>query len=208
MMGTMTDRPTGTAQVTAVVLAHPYAGSFSRAVLDEVLAGLKDGGRSHSVIDLCADGFDPTYDEAELALFHDGGTLDPLVTRYQETLERADSMILIAPIWWNDVPAILKGFLDKVMKQKWAYAPTPTGTRGILGEHIGSVTVLTTSTSPTWYLRLVCGNPIGRVVLGATFRQLGVTRRRWINLGRVRGGGAERRQRHLARVHTLAASLG
>ncbi|MCI1641960.1 MAG: NAD(P)H-dependent oxidoreductase [Actinomyces sp.] len=193
--------------LTVIVYAHPYPGSFSRAVLEAATAGAADAGRETEVIDLCADGFAPAYDESELALFHEGGTRDPLVERYQRLLERADALVLIAPVWWNDIPAILKGFIDKVMKQKWAYEPTATGTRGVLGTWIRSVTVLTTSTSPTWYLRAACGNPIGSVLLGSTFRQLGVRRRRWLNLGRISGGGAQRRGKHLARVRREIAAL-
>jgi len=188
---------------TLIVYAHPWTGSLNHAILEAVTSALEAAGRPYDVIDLLADGFDPRYDAAELALFRSGGTNDPLVTRYQGLVERATRLVVIAPVWWNDVPAVLKGFIDKVMKQQWAYVPTGRGIRGRLG-HVEEALVLTTSTSPTWYLRLARGNAVRRTFVGATLRQLGIRRRRWVNYGRVGSGGPERVRRHLERVARLA----
>ena len=193
---------------TLIIYAHPYDGSFNHAILEEVKAGLEASGRPYEVIDLYADGFDPRYTVEELALFSDGGTLDPLVTRYQELIKGAARLIVITPIWWNDLPGMLKGFFDKVMKQKWAYDPTPSGVKGRL-THIEQMLVLTTSTSPTWYMRYLAGNAMGSVFLGATAKQLGIQRRRWINFGQVGKDGEagdRRRADHLQKVGHLVAA--
>ena len=76
---------------TLVVYAHPYTGSFNHAVLEATTTALDKANRPYDVIDLYADGFDPRYTVEELALFSDGGTLDPLVTRYQELIKGASS---------------------------------------------------------------------------------------------------------------------
>jgi len=134
---------------TLIIYAHPYDGSFNHAILEEVKAGLEASGRPYEVIDLYADGFDPRYTAEELSLFSKGETTDPLVERYQKMIEASDSWIFVSPIWWSDVPAILKGFLDKVMKQKWAYLPSSTGVKGKL-THVRSAWAITTSTGPTF----------------------------------------------------------
>ena len=193
---------------TLVIYAHPYTGSFNHAVLEATTTALDKANRPYDVIDLYADGFDPRYTVEELALFSDGGTLDPLVTRYQELIKGAARLIVITPIWWNDLPGMLKGFFDKVMKQKWAYDPTPSGVKGRL-THIEQMLVLTTSTSPTWYMRYLAGNAMGSVFLGATAKQLGIQRRRWINFGQVSQDGEagdRRRADHLQKVGHLVAA--
>lgn len=192
-----------------VVLTHPYAESFAHATYQTIRNVLEERGQSWTGIDLWADGFDPRYSPEELRLFREGDTTDPLVTRYQEILERTSDLVFVFPVWWNDVPATCKGFIDKVMKQQWAYLPTPAGVKGKLG-HIKTVTVLTTSTGPTWYQRLVCGNPIGKVFVGTTLRQLGIKRRRWVNLGRISDRSEKarsRRERHLVRIQRIAMGL-
>ena len=188
---------------TLIIYAHPSPGSFNHAVLQAVTDSLDRKSRPYDVIDLYADGFDPRYTPEELALFHEGGTLDTLVTRYQDLLDTATRLIIIAPVWWSGAPSILNGFVEKVMKQGWAYKITVRGVRGKLG-HIREVLYLSTSTSPTRHLRRRCGNAIEKVFLGTTLRQLGIRRRRWVNFGKVGKGGKRRHNKHLKRVARLA----
>ena len=65
---------------TLIIYAHPSPGSFNHAVLQAVTDSLDRKSRPYDVIDLYADGFDPRYTPEELALFHEGGMLDTLVT--------------------------------------------------------------------------------------------------------------------------------
>ena len=136
---------------TLIIYAHPYEGSFNHAMLEAATAALDKAKRPYDVIDLHTDGFDPRYTAEELALFGEGGTLDPLVTRYQDLIDGATRIIFIAPIWWSELPGTVKGFVDKVMKQQWAYHPAASGVKGHL-THIKEVLVLTTSSAPTWYI--------------------------------------------------------
>ncbi|CAM2750062.1 NAD(P)H-dependent oxidoreductase [Actinomyces slackii] len=188
---------------TLIIYAHPYEGSFNHAVLEAATASLDKARQPYDVIDLHADGFDPRYTDEELALFSEGGTLDPLVSKYQDLIDSATRLIVIAPIWWSELPGIVKGFVDKVMKQNWAYRATATGVKGRL-THIEEVLVLTTSTAPTWFLKRMAGNSVGSVFLGTIARQLGMSGRRWVNYGRVAKGGVSRRKKHLRRVARLA----
>ncbi len=187
---------------TLIVYAHPYDGSFNHAVLETATSALDGAGRPYDVVDLYADGFDPRYTTEELALFSEGGTLDPLVSHYQGLIEEATRIIFICPIWWDALPAIVKGFVDKVMKQNWAYQLTSAGVKGLL-THVQQVLVLTTSTSPTWYLRAFCGNYVGSAFLGAAIKQMGMRGRSWVNFGGVSKAGREQRTKHLNRVTQL-----
>ena len=189
---------------TLIVYARPYDGSFNHAVLETATSALDKAGRSYDVVDLYADGFDPRMPAEELALFTEGGTLDPLVSHYQKLIEGASRIVVIAPIWWSELPAIIKGFVDKVMKQNWAYYPTATGVKGRL-THIQQVLVLTTSTAPTWFLRRFCGNYVGSVFLGAVLKQLGMGGRSWVNFGKVGKTGRRQHKKHLKRVARLVA---
>ena len=199
---TSNSTPTKTTGRTLIVYAHPYDGSFNHAVLEAATSALDKAGRPYDVVDLYADGFDPRMPAEELALFTEGGTLDPLVSHYQKLIEGACRIIIICPIWWSDVPAIVKGFVDKVMKQSWAYHATASGVKGHL-THIQQVLVLTTSTSPTWYLRAFCGNYVGSAFLGAAIKQMGMRGRSWVNFGGVSKAGREQRAKHLNRVTQL-----
>ena len=90
---------------TLIIYAHPYDGSFNHAVLEAATSALDKAGRPYDVVDLYADGFDPRMPAEELALFTEGGTLDPLVSHYQKLIEGASRIIVICPIWWSEAPA-------------------------------------------------------------------------------------------------------
>lgn len=169
---------------TLIIYCHPYSKSFNHAVLEAIRHGLAKKDVNYQVIDLYAEKFIPAYTKEELALFNSGETLDPLVSRYQQMLKKADQIIFITPVWWNSLPGMLKGFIDKVMKKKFAYLPTKTGIAGRL-TNLESAKVFTTSTSPTWYLKLFCGNAINRTFVKTTLKQLGVKKTVWQNFGRI-----------------------
>ena len=154
-------------------------------------------GEKYRLIDLYADGFNPAYTKEELALFNQGKALDPLVLHYQELLKTTNRLIFIFPIWWADMPAIVKGFEDKVFLKTFAYVPTATGLKGNLS-HIKEALVISTSTAPTWYLKWFCGNGIGKAMVGHTLKGIGIAKRRWLNFGNMDKSTAEQRQAFLA----------
>ncbi len=67
------------------------------------------------MLDLYHDQFNSVHSKEELQYFSEGKAVDPLVISYQQQLKKTSHLILIFPIWWYDLPAILKGFFDKVM---------------------------------------------------------------------------------------------
>lgn len=186
---------------TLIVYCHPYEMSLSAAVLTAVEAGLDRAGRSFEVCDLYADGFDPVLRAPDLALYGEGGTNDELVRRYQGQLSRARHLVLVAPVWWNDIPAMLKGWIDKVMLVGFSWEATGYGLSGTLGRVIESVDVFTTSAEPTEHLRAA----IMATLMDGTFAQLGVERRSWHNFGGIDQSTPEDRKDWLAEVERIAA---
>ena len=184
---------------TTIIYAHPYEQSFNHAILQRVRELLESKGEAYKLIDLYADGFNPAYTKEELALFNQGKALDPLVLHYQEILKKTDRLIFIFPIWWADMPAIVKGFEDKVFLKTLAYNPTPTGIKGCLTQ-IREAVVITTSTAPTWYLKFFCGNVIGKTMIGHTLKGVGVGSGRWINFGGMDKSTAQARQSFLDKL--------
>lgn len=190
---------------TLVVYCHPWEGSFNHAVLEALCAGLERAGRSYEVCDLYADGFRPAMTREELAGYAEGRVLDPLVGRYQRQLARCRRLALVFPVWWNDVPAMLRGWLDRVMLPGFSWVATGSGIEGRLG-HIERVDAFTTSANPTDYMRERLGDGIQGTLIGATFWQLGVTRGAWHNFGSIDLSTPESRAGWLEEVGRLAAA--
>ncbi len=178
-----------------VIYAHPYDKSFNHAILETVLSNLKHSGTDYNLIDLYKDGFNPVYSTEELALFKTGKTLDPMVAKYQEILKTTDKLMIITPIWWNSIPAILKGFFDKVLKMNFAYISVKTGVKGLL-TNVQSAEIITTSTSPKFYIRYFAGNCINGSVK-STLKQIGIKQVTWKHLGNIGNSTDENRKKFL-----------
>lgn len=129
---------------TLVIYCHPRADSLNHSVLEALLRRLEREGKTHEVIDLYADGFEPALSADELAGYNDGVAVDPLVTRYQKLLSEAEHIAIVCPIWWNDIPAMLRGFFDKVMLIGFSWEPTGSGLLGKL-TNLKSCDLYTTS---------------------------------------------------------------
>lgn len=166
-----------------IIYAHPYDKSFNHAIFEKKIAKLKSDSKVN-IIDLYKDGFDPTYSERELSLFKNGETSDTQVSEYQKMIKESTKLIFVFPIWWNDLPAMLKGFVDKVFKMNFSYVDTPRGVKGKLN-NIQSAEIITTSKSPTWYIKLFAGNAIRNVFIKATLKQVGIKHVSWKNFGQI-----------------------
>ena len=97
-----------------IVFNHPYEGSYCNAILDSVSRGLEQANNHVDIINLDKDGFNPVMTAQDLKAFRDKKPVDPKVIEYKNRLENADHAIFIFPIWWELMPALMKGFIDKV----------------------------------------------------------------------------------------------
>src|SRR5690606_30936199 len=112
-----------------IVVAHPDQSSHTQAVARKVAQGLAAADARHTVeiADLAAEGFDPRFTGSDMALFHK--TAEPPVDIIAEhaRLEHADALVLVYPIYWWSFPALLKGWIDRVFTQGWAYEEDESG---------------------------------------------------------------------------------
>ncbi len=115
-----------------IVYAHPDPNSFSRALLDAVERRLKETGERYDVRDLYALGFDPVLAREELG---PGSAKDAPkdAERERKYVAGADALIFIYPVWWFAMPAIMKGYIDRVFCEGFAFAFEGGRLRGLLG---------------------------------------------------------------------------
>lgn len=119
-----------------IVYSHPSRTSLNGAILDNVVAGLTEAGLESRVKDLCREKFDPVLDEKE---WKEGfeGIVPEACQEEQRQIAWADSLIFILPAWNFSIPAVLKGYLDRVFViPGFSVAMDETGTEyrgGMLG---------------------------------------------------------------------------
>ncbi|MGV8911326.1 MAG: NAD(P)H-dependent oxidoreductase [Rhodoglobus sp.] len=179
---------------TVIIDGHPNPNSLCAAIAVEYATG-----HSNSTVVALRDlQFDPSL--------HFGYTrrqeLEPDLERTWQLLLDAQHIVVVTPIWWGSVPALLKGFFDRLLLPKRAYQVKANGLpEGLLSGRTGRVIV--TTDSPWWYLPLV-GDTTVRHVRETTLRFCGIKPVRATRLGPVKGSTLEQRERWLAK----AASLG
>jgi NAD(P)H dehydrogenase (quinone) len=104
--------------IISVILGHPSKESFNHAIADTVVATLKDNGHQVRFHDLYAEHFDPALPAAEIPK---SARTDPLVKQHCDELAQADGIVIIHPNWWGQPPAMLKGWIDRVIRPGVAY---------------------------------------------------------------------------------------
>ena len=105
-----------------VVFSHPRRDSFCGAVMDSFIAGLTAVGHEAEIADLHAEGFDPRMIEADEPDWDDPAKrYSPEVLAEQARISRNEAMAFVFPVWWWSIPAMLKGWVDRVWNHGWAY---------------------------------------------------------------------------------------
>ncbi len=114
-----------------VVVAHPRPNSLTIALARAYVAELAALGHEHTLYDLYFMGFDPVLTSTEIA---DPKTRSrpPAVIQAQQDIEAADVVTVIYPLWWLSMPAILKGFIDRVFAAGFAYESRQGVVHGLL----------------------------------------------------------------------------
>jgi NAD(P)H dehydrogenase (quinone) len=102
----------------SVILAHPNRQSFNHAIAQAAMAAVTQAGHQAVFHDLYAEGFDPLLPAEEIPK---GARLPQDIERHCQELSRADGIIIIHPNWWGQPPAILKGWVDRVIRPGLAY---------------------------------------------------------------------------------------
>src|SRR4051812_3036898 len=98
-----------------LVLAHPDPKSFSHAIAATAVAGLQRVGHDVTLLDLYEEGFRPAMSVEERLAYHgDRPILDPMVERHAGIVKDAQVLVFVYPTWWSTMPAILKGWLERV----------------------------------------------------------------------------------------------
>ena len=114
-----------------VVYVHPYEKSFNHAILESVTAGLQEGRHEYEVVDLYAMNFDPILSANDFVLMQQGKVADD-VAEQQEKIRWCEGLIIIHPIWWENHPALLVGWIDRVLSNGFAYSIDEQGYHALL----------------------------------------------------------------------------
>lgn len=114
-----------------IIFAHPNNQSFTKAMVEQIIAASEDCGVQTVVRNLYSLDFNPVLSMEEMQSAQQDIVPEPI--RYeQQLITQADLITLVYPLWWMGFPAILKGYLDRVLTHGFAYRTDETGSVGLL----------------------------------------------------------------------------
>jgi NAD(P)H dehydrogenase (quinone) len=148
------------------------------------------------VLDLHREDFNPVLRVHELAVYGQGRFFDPRVGDYQRRTMQADHLIHVFAVWWEVMPAMLKGFFDKVFLPEWAFRECDAAP---LLTHIKTGTAITTMGAPM----LICTS-VETVLCKGILEFSGVQKTHWFNICEV---GAKTQTERLAWLNGIEIFL-
>ena len=139
----------------AIIVGHPAADSWCGALADSYAAAARAGGHEVRMLYLAQLDFDPSLH----AGYRQIQALEPDLLAAQATLAWAEHLVIAYPIWWGSVPALLKGFLDRILLPGFAfkYRPGKAFPEQLLRGR--SAQLLVSMDTPPWYFRWVYRMP-------------------------------------------------
>jgi putative NADPH-quinone reductase len=162
---------------TLVAYCHPVPESYCAALRDAAVATLRARGDEVRIVDLYAEGFDPVMTAGERRIYNHGPPADPALQPYVENLKWAQAVLFVYPTWWYGLPAMLKGWFDRVWATGVAFDLPPDGGRIVSRiSHIRRIGIVTTC-GATMLVSFLMGQP-GRKTIMRGMRALCAPRSR------------------------------
>ncbi len=153
-----------------VVYSHPVPESFNAAVRDVALKALGEAGHEVRLLDLHAEGFDPVMSAEDRRAYEtEDAIVDPHARRHADLVNGADALVFVYPTVTGGLPAMLKGWLDRVLVTGVAFVLDPrTNKVKPAMRHIRRIGVVTVN--PSRRLNVALVNDAGRRTLTRTLR--------------------------------------
>ena len=193
--------------IVSLLLAHPNSSSFNHALARSIADRLAAGGHDVRFHDLYAEGFDPLVTTPEV---RGEASSDELVERHCREIAEVRGIVVVHPNWWGQAPAILKGWLDRVLRLGVAYS-FPPGDPGagppIPLLKIERALVINTSDTDAERERTVFGDPLERIWRACVLEFCGVAQVERRTFGVMGTSSAEQRGVWLDEAADTAGAL-
>ena len=165
---------------------------------------MKNANHEAQIIDLYAENFNPVliYEQSS-----DRSSLgaDNEIENYRILISEADNLIFVYPVWWYSVPAILKGFFDRVLVSGFAYTNKGKLPKGLLIKK--SAWVVYTIDSPSWFVKLFRRSIEWRIIKDVILQFCGIKNVRRLMFANVKSSTLNQRQRWLEYLYQEASKL-
>ncbi|WP_281991679.1 NAD(P)H-dependent oxidoreductase [Aquimarina aggregata] len=183
----------------ALIIGHPDKESYNYALAEAYKKGAKTSEFEIQEIVIQDLEFNPNLQYG----YRKRTELEPDLLKGQEILKWANHLVWIYPVWWGSVPAIMKGFLDRVLLPGFAFNKRKNSIwwdKLFIGK---TARIICTLDQPRWYYKWFYGNPSHKAMKKLTMNFVGVKKVRITTIGPIRLSKEKFRTKWLKRVQKL-----
>jgi putative NADPH-quinone reductase len=182
-----------------LINGHPDKESFNYALADAYKKGALSSGAEVQQINICELKFNPNLEFG----YRKRTELEPDLLKAQESIKLADHIVWVYPVWWGSVPALMKGFLDRVLLPGFAFKKREGSVwwdKYLTGK---TSRIICTMDQPTWFYRWINKKPSHVAMKKLTMNFIGIKKVRITAIGPLRLSKPEFRQKWLNKVEKL-----
>lgn len=186
-----------------ILNGHPNTASFNFALVEAYLKGAKASGAEVRQITLANMEFDTNLKYG----YQKRMELEPDLLKAIDDIKWADHLVWVHPVWWGGLPALLKGFIDRIFLPGIMYKYRDNS---MLWDKLlkgKTAHILTTLDQPGWYYRLMYGRPSVNQLKKSTLQFCGVSPVQVTYIGIVRNSKENQRTKWLTKVENLGRQL-
>ncbi|MEM0908174.1 MAG: NAD(P)H-dependent oxidoreductase [Pseudomonadota bacterium] len=191
-----------------IVYANPNPESYSAHLRDVAIDALQARGAEVRVHDLYGDDFAPAMTCQERADYHTAGTNERTIAPYLSDVKWCDTVVFVYPTWWFNMPAMLKGWLDKVLVPEATFIlPTKTSPMQPKLQNVTTLAAITTC-GASWLQSKFVGEPARKTLLrGMRFICSPRCRTQYVALFKIDTSTHDQRVRYANRVRNIMTNL-
>jgi putative NADPH-quinone reductase len=182
-----------------LINGHPDPESYNAALSRAYLDGARSTQAEVETINISELNFDPNLRYG----YRKRTELEPDLLRAQAQILNANHLVWIYPVWWGSVPAVMKGFIDRVFLPGFAFKKregSPWWYKYLTGK---TARLICTLDQPGWYYRWVYGRPSHRAMKQLTMQFVGVDKVKITTIGPIRNSSQVFREKWLGKVKKL-----
>lgn len=182
-----------------IINGHPNAESFNFGIAESYKNGALASGAQVETIIIADLKFNPNLQFG----YQKRTELEPDLLESWEKIKRADHLVWIHPVWWGGLPAITKGFIDRLFLPGMAFQYRENSVwwdKLLKGK---TAHIITTLDQPGWYYRLLFGRPSVNQLKKSTLEFCGIKPVKVSYIGIVKGSTEEQRKKWLEKVYNF-----
>ena len=184
-----------------LINGHPNKESFCAALATSYKNGALANGASIKEITIGELNFNPNLSYG----YQKRTDLEPDLIEAWEKIKWADHLVIVYPLWWGGMPALLKGFFDRTFLPGFAFQKRENSVwwdKYLTGK---SARVITTMDQPPWYHWLIYGEPAHKAMKKMILEFCGIKPVKITSIGPIRFSTDEFRKKHLEKINTLGS---